>query len=192
MLSPWKESYEKPIKQVKKQRYQFADKSFKVKAMIFPVLMYGCENWIIKKAECQRIDASNLWRWRRLMKFPCTARRSNQLILKEINSEYSLEELMLKLKIACGHLMWRAGSLEKALILGKTEGRRRGWQRMKQLDGITDTLDLGLSKFWEIVKDRETWHAAVHGVTKSHTWLSNWTTHHHIQNRLKMDVRPET
>ena len=147
-----------------------------VKAMAFPVVIYRCENWIIKKAECQRIDASNLWRWRRLMKFPCTARRSNQLILKEINSEYSLEELMLKLKIACGHLMWRAGSLEKALILGKTEGRRRGWQRMKQLDGITDTLDLGLSKFWEIVKDRETWHAAVRWVAKSWTWFSDWTT----------------
>ena len=161
MLSPWKESYEKPIKQVKKQRYQFADKSFKVKAMIFPVLMYGCENWIIKKAECQRIDASNLWRWRRLMKFPCTARRSNQLILKEINSEYSLEELMLKLKIACGHLMWRAGSLEKALILGKTEGRRRGWQRMKWMDSITDSMDMSLSKLWEIVKERKAWCAGV-------------------------------
>ena len=176
MLSPWKESHDKPRKQVKKQRHHFADKSSTVKAMVFLVLMYGCESWIIKKAECQRIDASNLWCWRRLLKFPCTARRSNQLILKEINSEYSLEGLMLNLKITCGNLMWRANSLEKTLILGKTEGRRRGWQKMRWLDGIIDTMDLGLSKFWKTVKDGETWHAALHWVAKSQTWLGDWTT----------------
>ena len=133
MLSPWKESYEKPIKQVKKQRYQFADKSFKVKAMIFPVLMYGCENWTIKKAEYQTIDAFELWCGRILLRVPWPARRSNQSILKEITPEYSLEGLMLKLKLQFfGHVMRRVGSLEKTLMLGKIEGgRRRGQQRMR-------------------------------------------------------------
>ena len=129
-------------------------------------------------AEHRRIDAFQLWYWRRLLRVPCTARRSNQSILKEINPEYSLEGLMLKLKCQYfGHLMWRANSWEKTLILGKTEGRsRRGWQRISWLDGVTDSMDVSLSKFRETVKDREVWSAAVHGVTKSWTWLSDWTT----------------
>ena len=149
-----------------------------VRAMVFPVVMHGCDSWTLKKAEHQRTDAFKLWYWRRCLRVPWTSRRASQSILKEINPEYSLEELMLKLKLQYfGHLIWKANSKKKTLILGKIEGRRRrGWYKMRCLDSITDSVDVNLGKLQEMVSDREAWHATVHGVARSQAQLGDWTT----------------